>query len=191
MADKREPQLVIPPRPPLPATAPRTALPAADARPSLPKPAPAAFRPAEPLRPAPAARLARLVREPGAWLAAYGLVLAAIAFWPAPVDSGAGPFLRRVEQLFPVLSYARIEFGANILLFVPLGLLLALLFPRSRWIVMPLAFVTTVAIESVQALALDRRTPSVLDIVANTAGACVGLLIAAFVAALQRGRTTL
>ena len=30
--------------------------------------------------------------------------------------------------------------------------------------------------ESVQGVLLDRRTPSELDMVANTAGACIGLL---------------
>jgi hypothetical protein len=56
-------------------------------------------------------------------LSAYVIALALIAFWPAPVDSGAGPLLRAVTRVFPLLTYARIEFGANILLFVPLGFL--------------------------------------------------------------------
>ena len=45
----------------------------------------------------------------------------------------------------------------------------------------------TVAIECSQALLLDKRTPSVLDIIANTAGACLGMLIVAAVES-WRGR---
>lgn len=119
----------------------------------------------------------RLVRSPRAWLWLYAAVLAAIAVWPVPVDRGAGPFLAFVQRIVPVLTYARIEFGANILLFLPFGVLLTLILRRSRYLIMPIAFVTTVVIESVQGIVLSLRTPSVLDIVANTAGACVGLLI--------------
>ena len=70
------------------------------------------------------------------------------------------------------------EFGANILLFVPLGVLLTLIL-RDRALVLPIAIVLTLAIESVQGVLLDRRTPSELDMVANTAGACIGLLAVA------------
>jgi VanZ like family len=119
-------------------------------------------------------------------LTLYGISLAMIALWPVPVDSGAGGFLRRVTDLVPVLTYARIEFSANILLFVPLGVLLMLIL-RGRYLILPIAFVVTVAIECSQALLLDKRTPSVLDIIANIAGACIGIVIVA-VAESLRGR---
>lgn len=133
--------------------------------------------------------VARSVRSPRAWLSAYVIALALIAFWPVPVDSGAGPLLRAVTRVFPLLTYARIEFGANILLFVPLGFLLTLILARDRWLVMPIAFLTTVTIETGQAIALSARTPSVLDIIANTAGACLGIVLAVFAEALARART--
>lgn len=117
------------------------------------------------------------VGVPRILLVAYVVVLAAIAFWPTPVDRGAGPLLRLVTKTIPFLTYPRIEFGANILLFVPLGVLLTLVLATRRWLVMPLAFLSSVTIECVQAIALSERTPSVLDIVANTAGACVGIVI--------------
>lgn len=100
--------------------------------------------------------------------------------WPVPVDSGATGLLNLISRAFPVFTYARIEFGANILLFVPLGVLLALIL-RQRFLIVPIALVTTVAIESLQALLLDQRTPSVMDIVANLAGAAFGLLVVTFV----------
>lgn len=128
-------------------------------------------------------------RNPRFWLWAYGVALAIVAFWPVPVDSGAGPFLRAVTRAIPVLTYARIEFGANILMFIPLGLLLSLILRRERWRVLPIAFLTTVTIETGQAIALAARTPSVLDIIANTAGACAGMVLAAFIEALDRSST--
>ena len=102
-----------------------------------------------------------------------------IAFWPTPIDAGAGPFIRAITRLVPLLTNSRIEFGANILLFVPLGLLLALIL-RQWSLVLPVAIVCTLFLESVQGFFLDRRTPSKLDMVANTAGACIGLLAVAF-----------
>ena len=117
---------------------------------------------------------------PRALLAAYLFMLTLIALWPVPVDSGAGPALRLLGRVFPVITHARVEFGANILLFVPLGILLALIL-RQRHLVVPIAFLATVTIESMQALMIDRRVPSLMDIVANVAGACLGLVIVAFV----------
>jgi len=120
-------------------------------------------------------------------LLAYAVALAAIAFWPVPVDSGAGPLLRAITRVFPVLTYDRIEFAANIALFIPFGVLVTLLV-RQAWLVLPLGFLTTLVIETAQALLLDRRTPSVLDLVANMAGVCVGLLVVVFVRWLQEER---
>ena len=111
-------------------------------------------------------------------LTLYGISLALIALWPVPVDRGAAGFLSRVTRVLPMLTYPRIEFSANILLFVPLGVLLMLIL-RRRYLILPIAIVVTVAIECSQALLLDKRTPSVLDIIANTAGACIGMLIVA------------
>ena len=86
-----------------------------------------------------------------------------------------------------MLTYPRIEFSANILLFVPLGVLLMLIL-RRRYLILPIAIVVTVAIECAQGLLLDKRTPSVLDIIANTAGACIGMLIVAVVESMRRAR---
>lgn len=169
MTDAPSPPLYIPPRPPLPSSPPLRSLREAHK--------------AESRRLHP--RLARLTRDPRAYLLAYALLLTGIAFWPVPVDRGAGPLLRLITRAIPALTYDRIEFAANILLFVPLGLLLTLILTRNRWLVLPVAFLATVTIECVQALLLDARTPSVLDIVANTAGACIGVVLAVFIDALR------
>jgi VanZ family protein len=190
----------IPPKPPLPATAAAASgvsggespVPRAHAsRPAPEDPAPGVPR-AHASRPDPANRphsdpATRPTPESHAesrWartaLGIYIAVLTLIAIWPVPVDSGAGPLIRAITRVLPVVTHARLEFGANILLFVPLGALLAVILSR-RYLVVPIAFVTTVGIESVQALALDRRVPSVMDIIANVTGACLGLLLVGLV----------
>ncbi len=120
------------------------------------------------------------------WVAVYGVVLALIAFWPVPVDSGSGGFLRWVTAHFPVLTYARIEFGSNILLFVPFGAGLALLLPKLRYLVMPAALLVSLAIESGQAIFLAQRTPSLYDILANVSGAALGLIVLVVFEAVRR-----
>lgn len=124
-------------------------------------------------------------RRVAAWsLAVYGIVLALIAFWPVPVDRGAESLLRDMTRAIPVLSHGVIEFCANVLLFAPLGVLLALTLRRRAW-VMPIALIVTVAIEAGQALFLAERTPSLGDVVANLSGAGLGI---AFVLVARRRR---
>lgn len=68
------------------------------------------------------------------------------------------------------------EFAANIALFVPLGLLVALLLPRRRWWVALVALVAlSLGIEIVQAVALSFRQPSPRDVLANSVGAAIGV----------------
>lgn len=125
-------------------------------------------------------------RGVGAWLVGYVVVLAAIAFWPSPVDSGARPALSTITRIFPFLTYDVIEFSANVALFVPLGFLVALLLPRRRYLVVPIALIATVSIEGLQGAFLGARTSSLLDVVANTTGACIGLVLAELVSGLRR-----
>jgi len=108
-------------------------------------------------------------------LIAYAVVLMLIAFWPVPVDRGASGFMRSIFKGVPWLTYDVIETTANVLLFVPLGVLMALALPLQRGLVVPLALATTLVIESGQALFLAERTPSLRDIVANVLGAALGL----------------
>ncbi|WP_227497138.1 VanZ family protein [Planctomonas psychrotolerans] len=76
------------------------------------------------------------------------------------------------------LTYSRVEFLANVAMFVPIGLFFLLLFGRRLWIVAVLASAgLTVAIESVQ-LFLPERVSDLRDIVANSVGGLVGVLLA-------------
>ena len=125
------------------------------------------------------------------WFLAYAVALALIAFWPQHVDKGAGPFLQALMHLLPIVTPHRVEFGANIVLFVPLGALLAILVPRRRHLIMPVGFLVSLTIESIQGVLLDGRTASIYDIIANTAGACIGLLLIEFIeSVLRRSRKT-
>ncbi|GAA5035623.1 VanZ family protein [Microbacterium fluvii] len=125
-----------------------------------------------PLQTADAASSARTA----AWvLVAYLTALALIAFWPVPVDRDAAGLVHAILRAIPGLSYPALEFTANIVLFVPFGVLLTLAAPHRRGLVMPIALATTLVIETGQALLLVQRTPSVLDIIANVTGAAIGL----------------
>ena len=114
----------------------------------------------------------------------YAVGLALVAFWPQHVDKDLSPFIEKVIAHIPLLTYPRLEFAANIVLFIPLGIILALI--ARRYLVFPLGFLISLCVESVQALLLDGRTPSLMDVVANTAGACIGLLIVEFAELLAR-----
>lgn len=130
--------------------------------------------------------LAWLPTPPGL-LVGYGVFLAVVAFWPSLVDRPLFALVQVVGKYLPLITYPRVETLANVALFVPVGVLLTLcLAPSLRYLVMPIGFVLSGIIESVQALALPARTPSLYDITANTAGVCLGLLVVA----LTVGRET-
>ena len=77
------------------------------------------------------------------------------------------------------------EFTANILLFVPLGLLLRLAFPKATWFgAVVLGGAISVAIEVFQVW--TPRVSDPRDIVANTTGALIGALAAAILAGIHR-----
>ncbi|WP_169923669.1 VanZ family protein [Propionicimonas paludicola] len=118
-------------------------------------------------------------------LVIYLVILALIGFWPTPVDRAAGSFLLWLGRVVPMLSYTHLEFGANVLLFVPLGLLVTRMLRVHRYLSVVVGLLASVGIELVQWLALPARTPSLYDVLANTLGACLGLLIALW---WERGR---
>lgn len=125
------------------------------------------------------------------WALIYGLVVAIIVFSPYPFLSTFDPAILALGRLLPGLTLVRAEFVANIAMFVPLGVFLAILLPRRRYLVFPIGFVATVIIETVQGLFLMSRSDSVLDILSNTAGAGIGLLIVEIAdATARRSRTS-
>ena len=113
----------------------------------------------------------------------YVAVVAFIVFWPgSDVPSSSVQHIHGWLQELGApadLSRERVEFGLNVLLFVPLSLLGSLLKPRwtwSSWVVV--GYCATVGVEAIQGLLLPQRSPTMKDIVANTGGALIGAVIA-------------
>jgi glycopeptide antibiotics resistance protein len=117
-------------------------------------------------------------------LAVYLFALALIAFWPVPVDGAAKGTLDIITAWcathgLGIITYAHIESTANVLLFVPLGMLLTLLLRPSRFWMPPLiCFAASVFIELSQGALLAHRFASLGDVIANTIGGLVGTAIA-------------
>ncbi|HYI34711.1 MAG TPA: VanZ family protein [Glaciibacter sp.] len=126
---------------------------------------------------------------------AYFVVLVAIAFWPVRVDQNAGDLLYRLftwlyrHDAPRWLDYDFLEFSANVILFIPVGLFVVILAGARRWWLGILAgFVTSCAIEAGQLMFLPSRFATVEDIVANTSGAALGTLFAAAALAIAHAR---
>lgn len=115
--------------------------------------------------------------------------------WPTPVERPIYGEIKNVIDFAQqagatAVSFNSLEFVSNIAMFVPLGALGVLAFPRVRWWSIPIAAVAVSgAIELVQLALISERNASVLDIVANTGGALVGAVVASAVRALIRRRS--
>ncbi|MGO2654822.1 MAG: VanZ family protein [Pseudoclavibacter sp.] len=123
-----------------------------------------------------------------ALLACYVIGLAFVALWPTPVDSDVSPQLAHVlkwlhQHGIPAFfDYSFVERSANVLLFVPAGLLLALLMARHRWwLALAICVVGSCLIELGQLLLLPARYATLDDVVMNSLGALIGVGVAAFV----------
>jgi glycopeptide antibiotics resistance protein len=113
--------------------------------------------------------------------AAFAVYLVAVLYlvlWPQPDTAGSGveqvtALLRRAG--FGAVTGAHVEVGLNVVLFVPLGLLGVLLWPRLAWWGWgPLGLALSAFLESFQWAFLPGRSATVSDLVANTAGALLG-----------------
>lgn len=119
-------------------------------------------------------------------LAPYLVAVGLIVFLPAPEAGRITGLVEILADLVATWGVPRepaavaFEFLANIVLFVPFGLLVSLAWPRwSPWLVIGLGCCTSIAIELVQ-FALPTRFPTVSDVVANTTGAAIGFLLVAW-----------
>lgn len=79
------------------------------------------------------------------------------------------------------------EFAANIVMFVPVGVLFAMLVGARRWLLaLGAAALLTCAIEVAQ-IPIDDRISDPRDLLANTAGAVIGLALAGMVWVVRWG----
>jgi glycopeptide antibiotics resistance protein len=118
-----------------------------------------------------------------------------ITLGPQPLDDRGLGILRSVLSLLAGsdltrwITYDVVEFGANVAMFVPIGVLFLLLAGRRTWwLALAGGVATTCAIEFAQ-LFLPGRFSDVRDIVANSLGTLLGLLAAVLVLALLGRRS--
>jgi len=126
--------------------------------------------------------------------AAYVLGLSLVGLWPHPVDGKVDvvgqPFVRWATEalgLTPDQGYDVVQFVANVLLFVPFGVLVLLIWRRATVLRATAAgAAAAVLIELLQLLARPERLASVQDVVANTLGAAAGAVVVWAVRARRR-----
>lgn len=134
------------------------------------------------------------------WLAtllllAYAGIVAAATLSPTPLDSG---YRGTIDKFLGVLhrngvpdwfGYAQFEFAANVVMFVPLGFLIALALPwRAVWLTFVLVPALSAAIEWAQGQFLAERFVSAQDVIANSIGGVLGAVLALLVRAMVHAR---
>lgn len=132
------------------------------------------------------------------YLSAATFVYLGVVAWltlsPQAPDQRDGPLWQFALFLdrFPAtqwLTFNDLEFVANIALFVPLGLFFVLLVGKRRWwLALALAMALTLGIELAQQF-IPSRVADPRDILSNSLGAAIGIVITLSVAAIrQRAR---
>ncbi|MBP3037146.1 VanZ family protein [Arthrobacter sp. zg-ZUI100] len=111
----------------------------------------------------------------------YAGVLALIVFWPSPVDQNSAGTLKLIlGKLHGAgvpgwINYSFVETLANVLLFLPFGLLAAAWLPAHRiWWSAAGGIAASCAIEAAQAVLLPHRFATIYDVTANSLGAALG-----------------
>ncbi|MGM1018134.1 MAG: VanZ family protein [Actinomycetota bacterium] len=113
------------------------------------------------------------------------LALGFLTLWPQRVEDSMPVLLDRVlgflrdDLAWTWMGFSTLEVLANILVFIPVGILAFVFAPRRIW---PVAFLVgplvSIAIELVQGIALPERASTVADVIANSAGATIGVGVA-------------
>jgi glycopeptide antibiotics resistance protein len=117
-------------------------------------------------------------------LGAYVIGLAIVAFWPSPVDK---PIYGTLNSLIAHLhglgvprwfNYSLIEASANVAMFVPFGFLVYVSLPGTGWrTAIATGLSASTCIEAVQFLFMAERFSSLTDIITNTVGTVIGVVI--------------
>jgi glycopeptide antibiotics resistance protein len=139
----------------------------------------------------------KLLEKPLLWRAVLAVMLAVLAlvgFWPSPVDAPAqGTIASALDFLHAHgipgwINYSFVEKSANVVLFVPFGVATSLAYPDKRWWQnAALGIAVSGCMELGQLLFLHNRFSSFADVVTNSGGAVIGVLLgAAALRAYQR-----
>ena len=125
----------------------------------------------------------------------YGAFLAFMVFWPSPIDAPIQGLLERAiselhERGVPgFIDYEFIESFSNVLLFIPVGFLFALMVPLRWWpVALLLGPALSAGIELIQRYLLDARVSTINDVIANSIGATIGVLCAVVIRAVVKAR---
>jgi glycopeptide antibiotics resistance protein len=117
--------------------------------------------------------------------------VALVTLGPTPYDDSTGDLLSSMLRFFSRhaatdwLTYDRVEFGANIAMFVPIGLFLVLLFGRRLWWLAILVSVAlSVVIEVSQGAFLPTRVSDLRDVVSNGTGGILGVVLGVVLTAI-------
>ncbi|MDD0857187.1 VanZ family protein [Arthrobacter alpinus] len=111
--------------------------------------------------------------------AAYLLAVVLIVFWPTPVDRPAAGTLHQVlswlyrHGMPRFVNYSVVEFSANIVMFIPLGIIASSYF-KNAVVGVIIGALSSCLIELGQTLLLPDRYATGLDVLANTLGAGLG-----------------
>lgn len=121
----------------------------------------------------------------GVLLALYAVVVLAMTMSPLPLDTNYGAAIVRLLNILhrhgvpEWFGYDKLEFTANIAMYLPLGFLLALTLPqRAWWLVFLLIPASSGLIEYTQGQLLAARVESVWDVLANSIGGYLGAIVA-------------
>jgi hypothetical protein len=149
--------------------------------------------------------LTRASRQPrGRWpivvaavlLAAAVAVIATIVFspWPPDLDGQRrlADWLAAVHQTWMPrwVTFQVVEFSSNVVMFLPLGLLGAVVFARARWAVFAACLVFSIAVELVQWVHLPARQADWRDVLANALGTAIGIALVAGASRMLGRRAT-
>ena len=124
----------------------------------------------------------------------YLLLVGWLTLGPQPLDASGRGLLHRIirfisgDNTLDWITYALVEFIANVALFIPVGVLFVLMLGWRRWwLAVILGVALTVSIEAAQLVLPDRVTDP-RDIVSNSIGSTIGVAIVLVVAAVRAKR---
>ena len=120
------------------------------------------------------------------------LYLAAVAWitlGPQPLDHSQTLWVVRIcdflqlhlqghlPRLASLITYDNVEFAANVVMFIPVGIFFVVLFGRKLWwLSLLICLAMTGFIESIQHV-IPGRVPDVRDLVSNSLGGLIGVIV--------------